>query len=308
MNFADRTVSRTFREGLGRECPALADNPTYWRMTGHLLFGTRRDADTKLLMLPAELLASMEERTPGGNYSGTKFLDAFRADVLDFQVEEHVWSPRADLCRCRAVKSITLPPTVETLLQEERRRQKDGLDKTNVRVWLSTGSVYLPRHATARRKAQQCEAEAAAQEDYVNPNTQMLLAYLNSLPPNRFTSALKHIPEAMEAAENLADNECEYDGPSWQAVIEPQQREPFKAESSFHVWAKDLDDDGCVRCTRSMNERKRFLVAGRWTHNSSCASSSRATRANATAYSSACSRRARRRSRNTQTRALARAS
>jgi len=206
MNFADRTVSKTFRDGLGKEFPTLAGNQAYWRMTGHLLFGTRTDVDTKLLMIPAELLATMEGRTPGVNYSGRKFLDSYRADVLDFEVEEHIWSPNPDKCRCRAVKSITLPPAVETLVKDERR-QKHGLEETDVRVWMSTGTKYLPRHATARRRQQQVECQCLAQEDYVNPNTHLLLTYLNSLPSNRFTGALKHIPEAMEAAEKLADAE-----------------------------------------------------------------------------------------------------
>lgn len=206
MEFRDRSTSRPFREQLITALPKLAGRPDYLRMTGHLLFGTRRDSETKLLMIPAEMLASMEDRVPGANYSGIKFLDAYRTDVLDFRIEEHIFHPNPDLCRCRAVKSITMPPAVEILVKEERRRQKDGV-KNDVRVWLSTGTQYLPRHATARRRELQAECKSLAEQPYVNPNTYCLLNYLNNLPQTRFTSALKHIPEALAAAEGLTDRD-----------------------------------------------------------------------------------------------------
>lgn len=206
MEFRDRSTSRPFREQLITILPKLAGRPDYLRMTGHLLFGTRRDSETKLLMIPAEMLAAMEDRAAGANYSGIKFLDAYRADVLKFELEEYVFHPNPDLCRCRAIKSIVLPAAVETLVKEERRRQKDGVN-TDVRVWLSTGNQYLPRHATARRRELQAECKCLAEETNVNSTTYCLLNYLNNLPQTRFTSALKHIPEALAAAENLTDRD-----------------------------------------------------------------------------------------------------
>ena len=205
-HYRDRTVTKEFRAAVLGLYPALNKNKAFCRLLGHLLFGTVRDVDTKLLMIAAPALASMEDQEPGTNYSGQKFLDAFRAQVFDFPVQEHFWSPVPDQCRCRAVGAFTLPPALEALVKQERRAQKAGIAKEN-RVWLSTGINWLPRHDTAAKKENITMADAGSQQEFVNPNTRLLLAYLNHLPTNRFSSMLSHIPEAMEAAEGLADAE-----------------------------------------------------------------------------------------------------
>lgn len=201
MNFCDRSVARPFRDGLAQALPGLADNRAYWRMTQHLLFGTWRDLDTSRLLLPGELIAAIEGKRYGKNYVAARFLDAYRRDVLDFEIAPHVFSPDPDRCKARSVKSLVLPQAVSDIAMTERRsRDRD-------RVWMSSGSAVLRKHSVASRQRDHAEAQCRAQSDGVCPQTRFLLDYMNSLPPNRFTSALSHLPEAMAAAEGLADAE-----------------------------------------------------------------------------------------------------
>ena len=199
MNVPDRTVSREFRDALARELPGLAANAPYWRMTCHLLFGTMHDVDTDRLALPAELIAAIEGKKFDSHYVAYHFLNVYRREALDFRVADAVFS-RDGGGRVRTVASLVLPPSVLALVDAERR----NTDKDD-RVWMSTGNAWLRKHAVAQRKADREQAQALAEQGGVCGQARLLLDYMNSLPPHRFTSALKHLPEAMAAAEKLAD-------------------------------------------------------------------------------------------------------
>jgi len=199
VNAPDRTVSREFRDALAALLPGLAANTSYWRMTCHLLFGTLRDVDTDRRALPAELIAAIQGKKFDSHYVAYHFLNAFRQDVLDFKIGDAVFT-RDGGGRVRTVESLVLPVAVQALVDAERRN-KDLED----RVWMSTGNTWLRKHAVAQRKADREQAQALAEQGGVCGQARLLLDYMNSLPPHRFTSALKHLPEAMAAAERVTD-------------------------------------------------------------------------------------------------------
>ena len=174
MNISDRSVSRDFRNALARELPGLADNCAYWRLTQHLLFGTFRDLDTGNLMIPCDLIAAMEGTLATKNYSARKFLDAYRTTMLNFEVAEHVWHPDPHKSKYRSVASLVLPRTIGDLVHAEQRR------KTDDRVWMSTGNTWLRKHLGPIRAEQLAEARSRPSDC---PQVQMLLDYMNSLPP-----------------------------------------------------------------------------------------------------------------------------
>ena len=201
MKFSEKSVSRPFREHLAEVMPGLKDRADYWRLTQHLLFGTWRDTDTGRLLLPSELVAVIEGKRHDKNYVATKFLDAYRRDVLDFEITSHVWHPSSDLCKARSVLSVALPETVNALVKAERRGHEPD------RVWMSSGNAVLRKHGIGSRRQDLADVKERANDCGVCPQTRLLLEYMNSLPPNRFTSALRRLPEAMAAAEGLADAE-----------------------------------------------------------------------------------------------------
>ena len=201
MKFSDRSVSRPFRGHLAEIMPGLKDRADYWRLTQHLLFGTWRDTDTGRLLLPSELVAAIEGKKHDKNYVATKFLDAYRRDVVDFEITPHVWHPSSDLCKARSILSVALPDAVNALVKAERRSHEPD------RVWMSSGNAVLRKHSVASRQQDLADVKDRANDRSVCPQTRLLLEYMNSLPPNRFTSALRHLPEAMAAAEGLADAE-----------------------------------------------------------------------------------------------------
>ena len=201
MNICDKSVTRGFRAALAEELPGLGTHKDYWLMTQHLLFGTWHDVDTGLLMISAELLAAIEGKPSNHHYNAMTFLDRYRTQVLDFSIQESVLHSDPDRCKVRSVKQITLPVRVQELVEAERRTRDSD------RVWMSTGNTAMRKHSSEQRKADRAKVNQQAQGGFVNLSTRLLLDYLNALPPHRFTAALKHLPEAMEAAATLSDAE-----------------------------------------------------------------------------------------------------
>lgn len=140
MNISDRSVSRSFRNSLAVALPRLADNRAYWRMTQHLLFGTSRDLDTSRLLLPGELIAAIEDKRHDKNYVAMKFLDAYRRDVMDFEIAPHVFHFDSDRCKARSVMDLVVSEALKVLVRAERR------SKDPDRVWMSSGNTALRKH------------------------------------------------------------------------------------------------------------------------------------------------------------------
>lgn len=205
--FGDRPVSPDFRLALAGELPGLGENISYWRFLQYLLFSDYRDEETGLTTLPRGLIAAIERKTPDNHYSAIKFLDSFRVDVFDFEVTDHVWHGIAGggKGKVRAIQSMSIPDTIETLVRAERRHGSQGQQ----RVCLATGGEWDWRHTKALREAERHEAMSRATEVEMGLETKLALDYLNCLKPNRFTAAMQHLPMAMLMAEHTAHVERE---------------------------------------------------------------------------------------------------
>ena len=200
FTFHDKTVTREFRLALGKEFPGL-DSPSRWRMMSYLLFGTCRN-DDKELMLAREIVASIEGKKINGHYAAGVFINDFSQNVMPLDVESwRFWAGEDGRTRVRTLKGLRLPAHIESLVQQQRRSR--GGD----RVWMSSGTKFLRKHSSQARRDHLEEAKSRADGMYLTAEAKLLLDYMNSLPSNRFTSATRHIPEAITVAEALPDAE-----------------------------------------------------------------------------------------------------
>lgn len=206
--FGDRAVSSGFRASVAGLLPGLGKKVSYWRFLQFLLFSDFRDKETDRIAIPHGLIAAIERRKADKHYSASRFLKAFRKDVLDFTVTEHTWAAdTAENGHVRTIASLTLPSTLEALVRVERRRvtsaDRDG------RVCMATGSRWDWRARTALRQAELSEAAQRASMTEMCPETLQAFNYLNGLSSNRFTTALRHLPMAMKEAGACHDAERE---------------------------------------------------------------------------------------------------
>jgi len=146
MYFAERTVSPEFRAALCGPSPGLEPKRRYWRMTACLMFSTWRDEESRELLLPAELVAAIEDQHYGSNYCAADFLRRYRADVVDFTIRPHEFGA------CRRIISVAWPSDVPGPLDEERRRE------AGERVLMSSGVKWRREHSIKERKQAQAEA------------------------------------------------------------------------------------------------------------------------------------------------------
>lgn len=205
--FGDRPVSTDFRLALAGELPGLGENISYWRFLQFLLFSDYYDEDTGLTTLPRGLIAAIEHKNLDNHYSAMKFLDGFRAGVLDFEITHHVWHGAAGdgKGKVRAIQSIAIPDAVAALARAERRHVSQGRE----RVCLGTGGKWAWRQTKALREAERREAMSRATKVEMRPETKLALDYLNCLKPNGFTAAMRHLPAAVLMAERTAHVERE---------------------------------------------------------------------------------------------------
>ena len=212
-------------------------------MAQHLLFGTLKNPEGDL-MLGRGIVAAFEEEVADKNYSAIRFINRFRADVLDFVLGNYVFSDDPGLARVRTVKALPLPARVKTLVDTERRT----LDQD--RVWMSSGNSYLRRDAAAERRQRKADVGQRSEGKYIAPATAALLKYLNNLPPRRFTAALRHLPEAMMAAEKVADAENQLN--LLTALRDHAQPFYVPSENTTRVFAVGANMNGLERSVRAV--------------------------------------------------------
>ncbi len=195
-----RTVPIEFRQQLLSELPALARNPAYLRLTGHILFG--RMTDNGGVLVSQEILAGIERKEhelPNRNYSGTPLLEGFRSDVAPgMQWTEHSYVEG----RAREISDSGLPHSVVAAVAHVRSTPASDLERP---VYLDSGLARTP----ARQKMQREEEHAAAMRLLSKvgcDQARQLMAYLNGLSPNRFSKMLVHLPAALEAAYQLENH------------------------------------------------------------------------------------------------------
>ena len=89
----DLVCSRQFREVVIAHYPALGSHRPFARLFAWIAFGSWRCEWTGQLMLPAELLATIEDRehrVEHGNYEAGKFLTRFSEQVAHINLS--TWS------------------------------------------------------------------------------------------------------------------------------------------------------------------------------------------------------------------------
>ncbi len=206
--FGNRAVSRTFRDAIARELPGLGEHPAYWRFLQYLLFSDFRDEATGRIALPRSLIAAIEQKRDEPHYRALTFLDAFRRDVLAFDIGEHLWTAdgEARQGRVRTIQHLILPAAVDALAQAERRRIDS---KNQERVCMATGKTWDWRQTKALRESELAEANERASAVEMCPETALAFTYLNSLKPHRFTAALRHLPIAIDMADKCDHAERE---------------------------------------------------------------------------------------------------
>jgi hypothetical protein len=195
MNIHKRTVPRWFRELCQREFPSLGDNYGFWRLLEFLAFSPVRKGE-KGLQISTRLLAHLEGRErdlKNRHYVGHTLLNAFSENVARLEIKSWSWGED-----CRRVLSVYWPPAVKKAITTVLTTRT----KPAERVYMCDGRPYTyARHRTlieANRARAVEESEKAGCVEARN-----LLVLLNGLPPNRFTTMLKHWEAAMARAKEL---------------------------------------------------------------------------------------------------------
>lgn len=200
LTFTPISVSRTFRDAIAAEYPGLGKNRAYWRFLQYLFFGTWRDVENGQLLLPQSLIAAITDQPCDSNFSAAKFFNSFKRDVgIKVDIADKVFHPDPVRSRSRSLLALHLPAHFTALVSHERSHLDDD------RVWMDTGLKWLRKHASERRGEDRERAEGLLEIYRGCPETVALAEYLNGLPPNRFSSVLRHIPKAMEYAAALAE-------------------------------------------------------------------------------------------------------
>ena len=189
MYVSEHAVTPAFRARIAHLLPGLGDNLAYWRFAGFLMFSGGLRA--RELLIPQALIAKIEGKKTGGDYSAWRFLAAFQRDVgVTIEMNAHTTQ------LCRTIKRIHWPGDVEALLQAERRVTGGQ------RVLFATGSRWRREHAARNRQEAQDEA-LELMRDMGNHPACDLLALLNNAAPNRFSNIKRHLEDAHALVDTL---------------------------------------------------------------------------------------------------------
>ncbi len=194
------TVSYEFRRLLGDHLPGLGHNPTYWRLTHYLLFGTRCDADSGKLLLSAQTCASLEDsqaQLDARNYVAETLLTRYNRDVLRPSKQDLIWSDWSYMNeRCRVVQSLQWSEEVRQAVAAERRRE-----------WAASGRVYVADGTAWSRakQAAQTDARRKAARQQIScaqcADAHDLLEYTSNQPSNTYTHLLRNYDMVYRMAE-----------------------------------------------------------------------------------------------------------
>lgn len=193
MRLAAKTVSPDFRQLIRASYPGIDRDPAYWRMMEFLLFGTISDETTGQLRISRATLAQIEGRQAdlrNHRYKGKAFLDRFSRDVTPIDYSD--WLYTED--RARIVRNPVFTQEIRMALHDELARWDSGK-----RLYFATGEGFNRRRQAAFRASER----AAALRDLETADcakTRQLLAYMNTLPSNRFMRIVQYIPKAVLAA------------------------------------------------------------------------------------------------------------
>lgn len=219
-------VSPEFRQKIADLFPKLANNKAYWRFTGYLMFIGGIKASE--VIIPANLIAAIEDTTYDSNYCASDFLKAFQKDIVRLDIVPHV-----PYEKCRRVKCVHWSEEVHALIIEEKRRC--GGD----RVDFATGVKWTPKHATQDRKNIQRQALDTMANMHHHP-AYTLLSLLNSEAPNRFTAIKKYLQEAHALVDGL-DFSHLYADDDWDDEREAHDADANRERERQHTILKSIE-------------------------------------------------------------------
>jgi len=190
-------VSREFRDYLEASFPGVQQNRAFWRMLGHLMFGTWCDHKTKQLIVGARMLAEFEDRMrdwESNNYCAKNFLRAFSDTVVPI-----TWSGWKRDVACRTIECVSWPPGFEDELERESAGSACYVD----RVLLDTGETFSEHRM--RMQQEMLRSRALRLIGHAKcADARRLLEYLGQLPANRYSSLRSGLPEVVSRAKEIA--------------------------------------------------------------------------------------------------------
>ncbi len=194
MRFYRSAVSVHFRQVALAYYPKLKDNPGYMRFFEYLCLGGFMDKITENLLIPAPMLAQIEDVPYTCNYVGRKFLEAFQRDIM-LGFEWSRWD--VSLHRARQVTRFPLHPEVKEALDIElnyfyKKIDKVYMDGTEQTEWHLRSYRYQQKAESMERMAK-CGCEDARK----------ILDYMTNLPYDTYLPILKKMPEAVSQAQKL---------------------------------------------------------------------------------------------------------
>ncbi len=197
MIVSDKACSFTFRSIIYSIYPTLNTNKAYAKFFEYLLLGTYRCKITGKLIISREILGQLEniskKTVTQRNYTGQTILDSFAAEILPITVYDYSYSE--DLAR---TVEVDFPPAIQSALIAEYQ----GKWKDDKKVYFVSGEVYT----TNTRKRERDNMRKIA-DTYManNKKTGVLLSYLNSLPPHRFTKLLDNMKDAYKLLDDISN-------------------------------------------------------------------------------------------------------
>jgi hypothetical protein len=224
MKILNRTVSKKFRGILANKYPNLGNDGSFWLFLSYLMFGMYREEESGRLLIPAEIVARIENKYTqwfNNNYIAWDFLERFSRYIQPFKWSK--WDSESRLVR--VVTELTWDQEIFDAIQAERLK----LWKNTGRVYISDGSEFTRNKQAIQRKREKLNAlelldQAGCKE------AQELLDYMNNLPPNLFYNILQNIPKAIEAAKRLPPQSSDRQIDILHAVLD--QYQPFYKPTS----------------------------------------------------------------------------
>jgi hypothetical protein len=186
------SVSRAFREQALATYPGLASDPAFRGLFATLIAPGHRDEETDAPVLSAQLLASLEGKTPqfqARNYCGDDFIERYRE-----QTGHHIELTAADFRqgRARTLAKLNLEPALQQAWEQELTTVTDK------RVAFVSGRRLTRQGQADQRRANREEA-ATRTSGYAE--TQAALDYLNQVPVQVASRAVTaHLDEAVAIA------------------------------------------------------------------------------------------------------------
>lgn len=193
-------VSSCFRNDIASALPGLALDPsTYWPLLALIAFPTWRDEATDQIIMGNRILSAAlgrERENDRRKFSGRDVLGAFARDVFPLEWTHTNWDVVGGPMRARRISLVGWPPQVRDLVERERRTRGGPW------VYLDDGDPFTASKAKDLRALNRSEAaELAAQRGC--DATSRLVAYLNELPPNRFSKLRAGLPEAHDLVDRI---------------------------------------------------------------------------------------------------------